>query len=114
MVPFSHFQVLLNSRVMKRRSLPSSPLTGVKQAVLSASHLVGQSCRFAPTKKPPWPPMLSWKNPHEPNPFPGIQSAHGVLHFLSMSIGIHPWLRIVESSITLALVTPEIKGFKVI
>jgi hypothetical protein len=92
MVPFSHFQVLLNSRVMKRRSLPSSPLTGAKRAVLPASHPVGQNCRFAPTKKLPCLPMLPSKNPHEPNPLPGTQPAPGTLHFLSVSIDVYPWL----------------------
>jgi hypothetical protein len=64
--------------------------------------LVGQTCRFAPIKKPPCLPMLPSKNPHELNPFPGIQPAHGVLQLLSVSTGVHPWLRIMGSSVTLA------------
>src|SRR5271156_5432487 len=98
MVPFSFHQALLKSRVMKRRSLPSSPLIGAKRAGLPTSHLVGQTCRFAPIKKLPCLPLLPSKNPHEPNPFPETQPPHGVLHFLSVSIGVPPWLRIVGSS----------------
>src|SRR5271170_6942577 len=107
MVPFSFPQPLLKSRVMKERSLLSSPLTGAKQAALPiffispnrvlfflfiTAHggvqrhagLVGRRCRAAPIKNPPCLPILPSKNPHEPNPFPGTQPAPGVLHF-------YPW-----------------------
>jgi len=70
MVPFSFYQALLKSRVMKERSLPSSPLTGAKRAALLTFHLVGLTCRFAPIKKLPCLPMLPPKNPHESNLFP--------------------------------------------
>jgi hypothetical protein len=100
---------------MKERSLPPSPLTGAKRAAQPTFHPVGQSCRFAPTKKlsclpmlpsknpdePNWEgrrvavliPALPWKNPHEPNSFPETQPAPGTLHFLSVSIGVHPWFK---------------------
>ena len=57
MVPFSFFQGLINSRVMKIQLLLSSPPAGAKRTVLPASHLVEQSCRFAPTL--PHPPIRS-------------------------------------------------------
>src|ERR1700679_998411 len=104
MVPFSFYQALLKSRVMKERSLPSSPLTGVKRTTLPIffispnwvqhhAGLVGQTCRFAPIKKSPDLPMLPSKNPHEPNLFPEIQPPYGTLHFLSVFICVHPWLK---------------------
>jgi hypothetical protein len=77
MVPFSFPQPLLKSRVMKERSLPSSPLTGAKRTILPIffispnwvqrhAGLVGQTCRFAPIKKLPSLPRLPSKNPLEP------------------------------------------------
>jgi len=89
MVPFSFSQPLLKSRVMKERSLASSPLTGAKRATPTTPYPVGQTCRFAPIKKLRCLPMLPSENLHEPNPFPETQLAHGVLHFLSVPIG-HP------------------------
>jgi hypothetical protein len=49
-------------------------------------------------------PALPSKNPHEPNPFPETQPPHGVLHFLSVSVGGHPWFK--KPSV--------LKGFKVV
>src|ERR1700722_17673126 len=59
MVPFSFHQALLKSRVMKIRSLPSSPLAGAKRAALPTffistnwvqrhAGLVRQTCRLTP------------------------------------------------------------------
>src|ERR1700728_682352 len=93
MVPFSFPQPLLKSRVMKERSLPSSPLIGAKQTTLHASHPVGQTCRFAPIKELPCLPRLPSKNFPELNPFPEIQPAPGILYFLSVPIGVHPWFK---------------------
>src|ERR1700678_1753518 len=119
MVPFSFRQTLLQSRVMKERSLPSSPLTGAKPSPpkpLSAvalakgdcakeesppdtfppnwvqrhAGLVGQTCRFAPIKKSPVYQCCHRKIAMEPNLFPETQPAHGILHFLSVSICVHP------------------------
>src|SRR6202021_1233787 len=87
MVSFSFHQAVLESRVMKERSWPSSPLTGAKRAILPTPYLVGQTCRFAPIKKLPCLPMLPSKNPYEPSPFPKTQPGPGVLHFLSVSTG---------------------------
>jgi hypothetical protein len=56
--------------------------------------------------------VLSSKNPHAPNLFPGIQPTDGFFQFLSMFIDAHPWLRIVGSSVTLVML--ETKGFQVI
>jgi hypothetical protein len=86
MVPFSFPQTLLKSRVMNERLLPSSPFTGAKRATLPSPYLVGQTCWFAPIKKPSCLSMLPSKNLHEPNLFPGTHTAHGILHFLSLPI----------------------------
>src|SRR5271156_6753597 len=105
MVPFSFPQPLIKSQVMKIQLLLSSPVTGAKPSppkpcakeesppdtfppnwVQRHAGLVGQSCRFAPIKKPPYLSMLPSKNLHEPNLFPGTHTAHGILHFLSLPI----------------------------
>jgi hypothetical protein len=84
---------------MKERSLPSSPLTGAERATLPAPYLVGQTCRFAPIKKPPYLPMLPSKNRHEPNPFPETQPRTAFLiSYPCPSIG---GLKMVGSSVTL-------------
>src|ERR1700691_767669 len=92
MVPFSFPQPLLKSRVMKERSLPSSPHTGAKRVILCAPYL-GKPAGLPQLQKLPCHPMLPSKNRHEPNPFLGIQSPHGVLHFLSLLTCDHPWLK---------------------
>ena len=55
--------------------------------------LVGQTCRFAPIKELPCLPRLPSKNSPELNPFPETHPAPGILYFLSVPIGVHPWFK---------------------
>jgi hypothetical protein len=78
---------------MKIQLLLSSPFTGAKLATLPTFQLVGWRCRATPIKKTSLSAMLPPENPHEQNSFPETQPAHGILHFLSVSICVHPWFK---------------------
>jgi hypothetical protein len=102
---------------MKERSWPSSPLTGAKA---SPPKPCAKEENPPDTFPPNWvqrhagaglpqfkktslsadvaiekPPSAKWEGRRiaVPNPFPEIQPTHGVLHFLSMSIGVYPWFK---------------------
>jgi hypothetical protein len=101
MVPFSFPQPRLKSRVMKEHltDVLDDGINGfldngsMVSIIDRDAGLVGKTCRFAPIKELPCLPRLPSKNSPEPNPFPEAQPAPGILYFLSVPIGVHPWFK---------------------
>jgi len=101
MVPFSFPQPRLKSRVMKEHltDVLDDGINGfldngsMVSIIDRDAGLVGKTCRFAPIKELPCLPRLPSKNSPELNPFPETQPAPGILYFLSMPIGVHPWFK---------------------
>ena len=102
MVPFSFHQPLLKLQVMKRRSLPSSPLAGAKQAHLTLdtwhlTHLTPNwvqrhaGAGLPQLKKLPSLPMLPSKISLSPIPFQK-PTRHPLFSILAYSrfVGLEP------------------------